>query len=172
MAEIADIIMDGILEQRLDEVSSTQLDTLGRVVRTVEGGVYMYVRAAEAIASQGQVCIVDSGSVDYDTLLLTETLAAEGHPYIGVCSVDATSSAVANNDFFWLSLASGPRVSIGVEVLLNAAADVRLFATATPGSLDDAGTTEIVGVNLNTNQGGSGGVNTSARWSNMQAQTF
>lgn len=117
---------------------------VGTVVKGTGNSEFVYVQANGAIAQYDAVA-VDS---DEQAAPLSATNAITG-VVIGVAQV-----AFADNEYGFVQT----RGDVSVNVLASAAADVQLYATATAGSLDDAGTVSLQGIVLTETATGAGDV--------------
>lgn len=129
------------------EVSAAPKFKLGTHMKGDNGAEWMYIRANGAIASAGQVVVID---VNRDASLITNTNGLRGMA-VGVVGV-----AAADNDYLWVQI-KGLCV---VQVAASCAANVEITTTTTAGELDDAagtGTKEILGITLTTARGGTAG---------------
>lgn len=107
---------------------------LGKVVKTRDGGAYMYVHASDDIAQFDAVGIDEN----YEAAPLTNAMAQDGWK-IGFAQV-----AIADNAFGWVALTGS---DIGCNVLTSCAADKPLYTSGTAGKLDDgtgSGTTKTL----------------------------
>lgn len=108
---------------------------------------FIYVSAAEAITGAGYVCVMDS---DYDAEMLDTTSSAPGAGQ-GM-PVGVAMAAIASGGYGWLQICGRATV----RTLASAAVGTELNATATPGALDDDGSSgaEVVnGIALGTATG-------------------
>lgn len=108
---------------------------LGTRITTRDGGEYIYVHASAAITQFDAVGISEA----FEAAPLTKAMADDGW-IIGFAQV-----AFADNDFGWVATKGA---DIGCNLLINCAADVALYTSATAGKLDDTSTsqTKIDGV--------------------------
>lgn len=123
----------------LDRVSLDREMVVGTVVNGTDGTRYVYVQASGVITA-GQAVAIDAGQA----APLTATNAITGVD-IGVANV-----AFAANEYGFVQT----RGATTVDVAAAAAADVQLYATATPGTLDDAGTVTLAGISLTSAESG------------------
>lgn len=111
------------------------------------GNEYLFVTFGGAIASAGQVVIIDEA---YSAALLGTANDARGD-LVGVVPYAANSG-----EFGWVQVKGIAQIA----VLASAAANVRLNTTGTAGSLDDDGTSttmQVQGVYLTTARAASPG---------------
>ncbi len=146
MTYVAPIIPDvGLLGANLTTVDTVTTATpeypglpltIGTVAATSNGGRYIYVTAAGTIAQYDFVCILPA----FTATALTSTNASTAS-YIGCAQV-----AIASASSGWVAMQGNATGN----VLASAALNVALYATATPGYLDDAGTasTKVNGIVL------------------------
>lgn len=121
-----------------------------------QGKEYMYVVAGEAITAAGYMCVVDSS---FTAEMVDTTSTAPGAGVGRPCG--AAQAAIASGGYGWLQIYGNG----SLRTLASAAAGTRLNSTATPGALDDDGTTgaeAIYGVSLGTATGGAAATNTDA----------
>ncbi len=97
----------------------------GTTCESVNGGEFMFVKAASAIAQYDFVGI----STDFTAASLSVSTTGAG-PIVAVAQV-----AIASGAYGWVCLRGG---GISGNVLLSCATSAALYATATAGSLDDA----------------------------------
>lgn len=112
-----------------------------------DGTEWLFVQAGGAIASAGQVVVIDEA---YSAVLLSTSNDARGD-LVGVAAF-----AFASGEFGWVQV-KGPCV---IQVAASCAANVRLNTTATAGQIDDDGTTgamQVQGAYLTAARGGSAG---------------
>lgn len=131
----------------LSTADSSNKFGLGAIHEDKYGTVYQYLLANGAVTASNAVIIPD----DKDTAKATTTNAGAVPQGIGVAMATA-----ADNEYYWAAI--GPiAASSGVTVsaLASCAADVKLYTTATAGSVDDTATTQIFGLSLTTANGGS-----------------
>lgn len=109
---------------------------LGSRARLDDGGEAMYVHASAAIAINDVVGIDEN----FEAAPLTKAMADDGW-MMGV----ANDVAIGDNAFGWARIKGS---NFSGKVLINCAADVPLYTSATAGSLDDSSTsqTKIEGV--------------------------
>lgn len=115
---------------------------VGTVVKATGNREYVYVQAAEAIVAFDAIAI-DAGQASQ----LDATNAITG------VDIGVAQQAFADNQFGFIQT-RGP---CSVNALASAVTDVQIFATATAGSVDDAGTVELRGIQLTETDGGGGG---------------
>lgn len=136
--------------------TSDQLDEgkgfkLGDRVRTHDGKEYVFVQADGAITGDGYVVTISEA---YQAAMITTSNDAYGGK-VGVADTD-----FADNDYGWVQIYG----SCGIRTEQDAAANVRLGATADAGQVDDAAATDgtlfISGMILGTATGGADAVNT------------
>jgi len=131
---------------------------LGDRIETSDGKVYVYVQASGAITGDGYVVSIDEA---YQAVMVdTDTAAtvAEGQ------AIGVAEAAFADDEYGWVQVYG----ACGVRTLANAAANVKVSATATAGVVDDGGSTGgnyIDGLVLNTATGGAAALNTTG-WLN------
>lgn len=119
---------------RLAATSTTQEHELGTRVPATDGGTLVYVQA------NGAITVYDAVGIDenFQAAPLTAAMAGDGW-YVGFAQV-----AFADNEYGWVYL-TGSNISLNVASGCNA--DVPLYTTTVPGTLDDATTgTNIDGV--------------------------
>lgn len=126
----------------LDKASTEAEIKVGTVVRGTDNSEFVYVQANGAIAQYDAVAI-DAGQA----APLSATNAITG------VEIGAAQVALADNEYGFVQT----RGACSVNVLASAATDVQLYATATAGSLDDAGTVTLSGISLTETDGGAGG---------------
>jgi mannose-6-phosphate isomerase-like protein (cupin superfamily) len=123
----------------LDATSTDKVFALGTIVCGTDSSgnysaEYMYVRADEAIDQYDAVKIDD----DYECSALTTAISGVEPTMVGVAQV-----AAADTEYFWVVISGSGTVSCISSG--SAAADVKLYTTATAGFLDDASTsTDLV----------------------------
>jgi hypothetical protein len=111
----------------------------------VKGATWQYLLADGAIVAYDAVVIQN----DFDASPLTTALSAAGPRGIGVAQF-----AVADNEYFWCPVGPfGPYREDGstkfkVNALASCVTDVKLYTTATAGSVDDTATDLIAGLLL------------------------
>jgi hypothetical protein len=127
----------------LDYTSTDPQIAVGTVVKGTENSEFVYVQAAAALTQFDAVAVTAAGSADQ----LDATNAITGVD-IGVAQV-----AFAINEYGFVQT----RGAFSVNVLASAVTDVQIYATATAGSLDDAGTVALRGIQLTETDGGGGG---------------
>jgi hypothetical protein len=120
--------MTALIGEKLTVPTTDQKAGLGDTFSTVDGKVFMYVRANAAVIAYAAVSIDEN----FDATELTHTLAQTGMP-IGVNG----ASALADNEYAYVQVEGPSRVA----VVQNPAVDIALYTTATDGVLDDAVTT-------------------------------
>lgn len=117
--------------------------------RKVKGiGTFRYVQANGAIAVYDAVKVDDDGQA----ALLTTAVSGTEPTLVGFAQV-----AFADNAYGWVFIGEGGGSGKGIKVnaLTLCAADVKLYTTATGGSIDDTATDLIQGVKLvSTNAAG------------------
>lgn len=111
-----------------------QVFALGDTITDGSNNRYMFVSASTSITSYQAVKIFQSNNYASP---LTETLAATGGR-IGVARVNGISSG----SWGWVQIYG----ACTVNALSTCASNAVLYATATAGSVDDAGTTKINGL--------------------------
>ncbi len=117
----------------------------------VGGDAWVYVQANGAIAQYDCVKIDDDYQAAKITYALTGSNAEPGKAGIA-------QFAFADDEYGWVFVKGGGLGrGIKVTVLASCAADVKLYTTATAGSLDDTSTTQALmqGLKLVTANGGS-----------------
>lgn len=126
---------DGSIGTRLDKTKSgTTTDgegaefDLGTTVKGKDSQVWEYVQAAGAITQNFAVGIDENGQAAH----LTGAMVQAGYK-IGW----ASAGAFSDNDFGWVCRSG---CNFNGQVGSSCAADISLYATATAGVLDDAGT--------------------------------
>lgn len=138
-----------ILGVDITDRSTTPVHRLGTRVLASNNRAFVYVQADGAIASVGQVVLIDE-NFQAALINLTNSATARGD-LVGVAGV-----ALADNEYGFVQV-QGPCV---VQVAASCAANVRLNTTATSGQLDDDGTagSEVIDhLVLTTARGGSAG---------------
>ena len=127
------------------KVSTTKEHPLGIELNGLDGNTYVYCQAGETI-SAAQACILDEAS----SLLRVNTTRTASKP----CVVAVPQNALASSEYGWAVVRGS---SFNVIVAANCAADVKLYTTASSGTLDDSssGTDLIQGIRINTANGGS-----------------
>lgn len=126
-------------------VATTPEHVLGQVEPASDGNTYIYVRANGTVA-QYDACLLDEV---FDAAPCTTTLSG-AKPQAAVFP----QVAIADNSYGWAVLKG---ISFEVNVLASCAADVKLYTTATAGSLDDTATDLVQGLVATEADGGSGG---------------
>ena len=135
-------LVDARYEQTDTPASSTILTGLqarpGDVSLDNMGGEWLYAKATTACA-QYALCTISGAAVPLAAEATTTTIA-NGPVKLGIPQV-----AVAAGDFGWFWRGPGGAVGSGIKVLAaNAALDVTLYTTGTPGVVDDANVDESV----------------------------
>jgi hypothetical protein len=136
-------------------VSFTRADaapafTLGTRINGTDGTEWTYVKASGAIASKGQVVLIDE---DWAAALISTTNSATG--FGQRCGV--APGAIADTAYGWVQTAG---VCDEIQVAASCGANKAINSTATGGQLDDDATTgaEVVsGIVLTTARGGTAG---------------
>lgn len=116
---------------------------LGQQAVASDGATYELVLAAEAISQYQGVVVTYAGAASK----LTTTNAGAIPQKVGIAQ-----NAIASGAYGWV-VRKGPCT---VKVLASCAKDVKLYTTATAGSIDDTATTQIFGLVITANDGGSG----------------
>jgi hypothetical protein len=98
---------------------------IGETCESSNGGEFMFVKAASAIAQYDFVGI----STNYNAASLSTSTTGAG-PIVAVAQV-----AIASGSCGWVCLRGG---GVSGNVLLSCATSAVLYATTVPGSLDDA----------------------------------
>jgi hypothetical protein len=127
-------------------VSSTTMQfSLGELAYH-DGGIYEYVKAGAAVAQY------DAVMIDEDGTATLATYSATVPTKVGIAQV-----AIANASYGWVLRQGKGRVTC----LASCAIDVKLYTSATAGSLDDASSTQslIVGLRIDTAVGAGGAAN-------------
>lgn len=95
-------------------------------------GVWQFVQANGAIAQYAAVKIDNDGQA----VELTTTVTGTEPTSVGIAQV-----AAADNEYLWVFRGMGGGAGKGIKVLLaqDCAQDVKLYTTATDGTLDDEG---------------------------------
>lgn len=106
-------------------------------------GVFQFGQA------NGAVVVYDAVKLDNDGQIaqITTTITGDEPTGVGLAQV-----AAADNEYLWVfrGLGGGSGKGIKANLLINCAQDVRLYTTATAGSLDDTATDLIANVSLIT----------------------
>ena len=128
--------------------TSDQRHSLLQMAWTADG-VFVYGQANGALTQY------DAVKVDNDGQLTQITTTISGSEPTAVGAVQA--SGISDNYYGWAfrGLGGGSGKGIKVNVLASCAADVKLYTTATAGSLDDTAADCVQGVCLVTGVGGS-----------------
>ena len=118
----------------------------------VSGASWKYVKTSAAVVEGDALIIHDDGLASpLTTTLVTSTIVAD----VGVAQF-----AIASGEYGWVAI--GPfglksdGTSFKVKAAASCAADVKLYATATAGVVDDAVTALISGLRLTTAIVGAG----------------
>lgn len=121
------------------EVSGTDiLFEPGTAARDNLGGLWVYCKASAAVADSALVTI--SNALIPLCAEATTTTIANGPVPLGIAQV-----AIASGSYGWIWRGPGGGVGRGITVLAaNAALDVTIYTTATPGVVDDANVDESV----------------------------
>jgi hypothetical protein len=119
------------------KVDATQQHATGQKAYDSVGNKYVYA-AGVANCALGSWVAFDSDGTDLSVELLTETLAVAG------VTIGVSMGAIIANTWGWF-MTSG--TVEGLSLISNAAYAVQ-YATTTAGSLDDDGTTTILGIRL------------------------
>mgnify|MGYP003144589166 CR=1 FL=1 len=124
---------------------STPSQAIGTRMVGNDSSTWLYVTAGSAIA-QYDVVSVDE---DYSGIPATKAAIDDGH-IIGVAP-----EAISSGEYGWVQLTG----VVTMNVLASAAADVKLYSSATAGSLDDdsSGQSRVAGICLTTARGGTDG---------------
>jgi hypothetical protein len=141
---------DGLLGVNFTRADADPAFTLGQLVRGSDGTEWAYVQADGAIASAGQVVLLDEG---WQAALASTTNTATG--FGQRCGVAA--GALADNEYGWVQVGG---VCDAIQVAASCAANVALNSTATAGQIDDdatAGAEVINGIVLTTARAASAG---------------
>ncbi len=131
----------------LDAVSTTQEFQLGTIVQGTDqsgsySAEYMYIKADAAISQYDAVHI----DIDLEATPLTTTISG-----VKPCAVGVAQVAFADEEYGWVVI-SGHGI-IGCISGGSAAANVRIYTTATAGLVDDVATDVIVGLVLTEAEG-------------------
>jgi hypothetical protein len=150
------------MSQHPEEVSVTQQHELGATFTDQKGRVFMYAIAGEALTGQGYVVQVDASGDAEMIDAVSELMNAQN---VGIV---AANEDVADNEYFWMCIKKpASDTELGVFVAVSCAADRGLYATATPGVLDDVTTsfTLIRGIRILTAQPTTAAtMNTASEW--------
>lgn len=131
----------------LTSASSTALFGLGECHTSHDGAVYEYGRANGAV-TQYQICSVPE---DRDCAPLTTTISGDKPQTVGIAM-----ATLADNQYGWFAVGPFPTsAAVKVSALASCAANVKVYTTATAGSVDDTATDLIEGLALDTANGGS-----------------
>ena len=125
----------------LDYTSVDPQIAVGTVVKGTENSEFVYVQAAEALAVNAAVA-VDGGQASE----LTATNAILG------ADIGAAQVAFAISEYGFIQT----RGALNVLGAASAVKDVQLYATATAGVVDDAGTVVLSGITLTETLVGAG----------------
>lgn len=144
-----------VLAQEYDANNADQQMPLGSTFTDDRGGVYVYCEGVASLASGEAVTIEGSFVVARATKAQIDKLYLVG----------AARSAFVASEFGFVQVV-GFGNGGGIQVLASAGAEVALYSSGTAGALDDDATsqTRVYRIMLATAQGGSAGVNTSARY--------
>jgi len=135
------------IAQDLTATSSTPVAKVGQIHTDEYGGVFRY-GLSNGAHTVGQVASI-GGTVDYTPL--TTTTSGVQPQEVGIAM-----TGIADNEYGWFAIGPFPTESgVSVSALTLAAADVKLYTTATAGSVDDTATDLIAGLALNSTVGGS-----------------
>lgn len=140
-----------VIPQEFNVRSADQIMALGTTFTDEVGSIFTYVAGVASVVD-GDVCQIASGHAL--VRLLTANIGTR-YP-LGV----ARAAIIAAE--FGFAQVVGHESGGGINVLADAAAEVALQTTATPGELDDAATTAVARITLATVQGGAPSINTSA----------
>ena len=112
-----------------------------------KGGVFVYGQASGAV-TQYQIASMPE---DFDCAALTTTISGDKPSTVGIAM-----ATLADNEFGWFAVGPfGTDSGVSVSALASCAADVKVYTTATAGSIDDTATDLIEGLALSTANGGS-----------------
>ena len=134
----------GASPQKISEISATAKVKVGtRGVDPDNGNEYIYALADGAITINEAVAlaVVASGATTLEARPLTEAIGVIG------CSIGVAPVAVTDDYYAWFQI-----VGAGVSIDSNASntADTLQYCTTTAGSIDNAGTTAIHGLSVQT----------------------
>lgn len=132
---------------QLYETSTEQKFDLGTSLLGTNNTKWLYVKSSVTIPQYAALAISDA----FDAILLTTANAPQAESF--AVTQTAFAGTVSVPEYGWVCQNGTGNVS--VLALASAAADVKLYATATPGYVDDAGTQEIQGIKLVVANGGS-----------------
>jgi hypothetical protein len=121
----------------LTNVDSSRLIPTGSRYKGVDGDEYIYLKGVASTAAGSWVQYYSDGT-DYVTALLTETIAENG------ANVAVALAATIADTYGWYQICG----EVEGASLISNVAGADQFATTTAGSLDDAGTTTIHGIQL------------------------
>lgn len=106
--------------------------TVGNKTRAHNGNVYIYAKAASAIAAKYYVCIDESGNARVGT----DALVKEGHQI----AIAPVAFAADEYGFFTVSGSSG----VYIQTFGSVAADTSLYTSSTAGLLDDVSSSQTL----------------------------
>lgn len=136
-------VLNGILGTNLTKTETTQDFPLGLRVCASDNSEYVYIRADEALTQYAAVKIDD----DFECSELTTTLSG-AEP----TSVAIVQSAFLDTEYGW-GVINGKGTVLCIAAG-GAAADVKMYTTATAGQLDDVATDLVQGLKLTTAESG------------------
>ena len=138
------VITSSLIGANLTRTSTAAEFAIGTLVTATDGGIYQYVQASEAISQYGVVAIYG----DTGTVRLLETSIATAAGILNSRAVGFAQTSIASASYGWVARSG----KVIFAVLDDCAAGVRLFTTATAGSLDDATISEgyVAGTQLTT----------------------
>lgn len=129
--------MAKVIDGQVTDVHTTAKHNLGELYEDKDGNVYIYALGVASVAV-GSVCAIDLTSDKPNVALLTETIGAKN---VDICVAPA---AIVASSYGWFQIAGVCEVAS----LISNAADAVQYCTTTAGSIDDAGTTRIVGIRI------------------------
>lgn len=141
---------DGTLGANFTRVDTLPAFEVGTVVRGNNSSEWTYCKASGAIASAGQVVLIDE---TWAAALISTTNSATG--FGQRCGV--APGAIADGSYGWIQTGG---VCAAIQVAASCAANVALNSTGTAGQIDDdatAGAEVVSGIVLTTARSASAG---------------
>ena len=129
----------------IGEMHDAQKVPLGTRLCDNEGNIYIYLKGVANTATGSWVAY----DKNKQTSLLTDTIAGKLYP------IAIATAAITADYYGWYMIAGD---SYQGNVLANCAAESLLYATSTPGYLDDSGTIKVIGAIATTARGSTNGL--------------